>query len=116
MLKSHGSEEHFNCGRKYSKKDYSVLSRSQRWRREKKLNSFLQQEKICAQEAIAILSKTIKRDFADGPNDENLNTVIQGENISGLSSKDASALKLFYDLTERNINFIRRYIGGIPKT
>ena len=34
--------------------------------------------------------------------------------VACLSAKDAAALTLFYNFSDREINFIRRYVGGLP--
>ena len=108
-----------NLGHGATKKEFSTLSRAQKWRREKMLLNFLSETKITATEAILILAKSLKKEQrASRDGEESIHEPLISpkllNSVTRVSAKDAAALTLFHNFSDREIRFIRRYVGGLP--
>ena len=120
MEKSNSSSERDAQAIPKLKKAYSTLSRKHQLKREKILYRVLDQIKMTSTDAFHILSKSVakndnKTDSERMETEIDMNQLLCSSLAPCMDVKDVAALTLYYQLSDREINFIRRYVGGIPK-
>ena len=99
-----------------ARKEYKSTCRIHKWRREKLLHDFLKKIKMNPEDAIEVLSRSTRKSARNLTREREVESFRFPERFFGqISNKDTAALTVFYQFSDRQIGFIRRYIGGIPK-
>ena len=97
-----------------ARKSYTAIHRSLKHKRIRLLHEVLEKLKMTPEDAISVLSKDIGKTESK-TNTDVITTIVKSLDYAApLSVQDAAALTTFFQFSDREIQFVRRFIGGLP--